>query len=521
MSSPPPLRPYSVPELPLPTGTESAAIDRAAIERSGVPGEVLMENAGRSAALLLHHLHPRGRVVVVFGGGNNGGDGLVLARTLAAWGRDVAVVPAGGAPVGEARLHGWGLPLLEVGHDEDPVPGHPEVVVDAILGTGIRGAPRPPQALWIRRILRTDAAVVSMDVPSGVDGDTGAVPGEAVRAGLTVAFGWPKLGSLLHPARGHAGRLVAVEIGFPPLDPGRVSASLVTPSWAAARRPRREPDTHKNAVGSLLLLAGSPGMAGAALLAGRAALRAGVGLLRIASVSGNREILQSALPEAIVVDSGDAGALDRAMAASRAVAAGPGLGTDDAAATALARILQGLPLPLVLDADALNLSATGRVPGLAEVGRRRPLLVTPHAGEMERITGVPREELLRDRPGSARQAAARFGGAVLLKGTPSLVASPDGTLRIDGGGSSDLATGGMGDVLTGVCGAFLAMGLDPAVAAAVALQGSGRAAARADRGSGLSPVDVAEALPDALREEGPGSTDLPFPFVLLDQDAPR
>lgn len=517
----PPLRPFALRDLPLPTGGQAAEIDRRAIQESGVPQPVLMENAGRSAALVVQHLFPRGRVVVVVGSGNNGGDGLVLARTLLAWGRDVAVVPAGAPPGGEGRLHGWGIPLLEAGEDGEPVPGGPAVVVDAILGIGIRGAPRPPQASWIRRINRTGVPVVALDVPSGVDADSGAVPGDAVHAHLTLAFGWPKLGSLLHPARRLVGRLVAVEIGFPPLAPGSLTASLISPAWAAAHRPGRGPDTHKNEVGSLLLLAGSVGMAGAALLAGQAALRAGVGLLRIASVPGNREILQGALPEAIVVDSTDAPALARAVGLSRAVAAGPGMGTDEVAAAALSTVLDGPPLPIVMDADALTLAATGRIAGLAEVGEGRPLLVTPHPGEMERVTGEPREVIQQDRPGAALRAARRFHAAVLLKGTPSLVAAPDGSLRVDGGGSSDLATAGMGDVLTGTAGAFLAMGVEPAVAGALALQATGRGAARADRGAGLSPVDVVQALPDVLRESGSGVTDLPFPFVLLDQDEPR
>lgn len=517
----PPLRPFAPGDLSVPTGREAAAIDRWAIEDVGVPQAVLMENAGRSAALVVQHLFPVGRVVVVAGSGNNGGDGLVMARTLLAWGREVAVVPAGAPPGGQGQLHGWGLPLLEAGEDGDPVPGDPAVVVDAVLGVGIRGAPRPPQASWILRINRTGAPVVALDVPSGVDADTGAIPGEVVHAHLTLAFGWPKLGSLLHPARRRVGRLVALEIGFPPLNPGRIPTSLISPAWAAAHRPTRGPDTHKNEVGSLLLLAGSRGMAGAALLAGQAALRSGVGLLRIATVPENREILQGALPEAIVVDSTDLAALRRAMESSRAVAAGPGMGTDEAAARALSTVLQGPGLPIVLDADALTLASTGRAAALAEVGARRPLLVTPHLGEMERITGDSREAIQRDRPGAALRAAVRFHGAVLLKGTPSLVASREGTLQVDGGGSSDLATAGMGDVLTGTAGAFLAMGVPPPSAGALALQATGRGAARADRGPGLSPVDVVAALPDVLRESGPGVTDLPFSFVLLDQDAPR
>lgn len=513
------VRPFGARHLPLPTGHESAGIDQRAVERSGVPQTVLMENAGRSAALVLEHLYPRGPVTVVCGSGNNGGDGVVVARTLAAWGRPVRLVDGGGRGLPGPLLHGWEPPVLDAGGDAGSVflPG--TVVVDALLGTGVRGAVRAPQAEWITRINEAGGPVVSLDVPSGVDADGGRVADGAVRASLTVAFGWPKLGTLLHPGRSFVGRLVAVEIGFPPLDPDAVPTFLVTPAWAAARRPSRGPDTHKNAVGSLLLAAGSPGMAGAAILAGRGALRAGVGLLRVASHPSNRIILQTALPEAIFLDLLHGAPLDEAVDASSALALGPGLGTDDGAAGALRRVLERRPLPTVLDADALNMAASGALPPLEHLGGERPLLLTPHPGEMSRLMGEPRDRIQEDRPGAARRGAARFRAALLLKGNPSLVATPDGVLRVDGGGSSDLATAGMGDVLTGVCGRFLAAGIPAGESGALALHVTGRAAARAHLGAGLSPRDVAEGLPQALMEESPGHTDLPFPFVILDQDA--
>lgn len=511
------IRPFGVRDVPLPTGRESAAIDHRAIESGGVPQPVLMENAGRSAALILQHLHPRGPVAVVCGSGNNGGDGVVVARTLASWGRRVRLVDGGGRGLPRPLLHGWEPPVHE-GTEGDDGLLEGAVVVDALLGTGVRGAVRGLQAEWITRINRAGGPVISLDVPSGVDADLGRVEGEVVHAALTVAFGWPKLGTLLHPGRNAVGRLVAVEIGFPPLTADEIRTVLITPAWAASRRPPRDPDTHKNQVGSLLLLAGSPGMAGAAILAGKGALRAGVGLLRVASDPGNRAILQTALPEAIFVDLQDLRALDRGVEASSALALGPGLGTSEGAVDALRRVLEGPPRPTVLDADALNLAAAGRVPPLAEVGRERPLLLTPHPGEMSRLVGETREIIQGDRPGAAREGASRFHAALLLKGMPSLVATPDGMLRVDGGGSSDLATAGMGDVLTGVCGRFLSAGVKPGAAGALALQATGRAAARAHLGQGLSPLDVAEALPGVLMEEGSGHTDLPFPFVILDQD---
>ena len=455
---------------------------------------------------------------MVCGSGNNGGDGVVVARTLASWGRPVRLLDGGGRGIRRALLHGWEPPVPGPDDGDDLLPPG-GVVVDALLGTGVRGAVRGAQAEWVTRINRAGGPVVSLDVPSGVDADLGRVAGEVVQASLTVAFGWPKLGTLLHPGRRSVGRLVAVEIGFPPVAPDEFGTVLVTPAWAAHRRPVRDVDTHKNAVGSLLLVAGGPGMAGAAILAGRGALRAGVGLLRVASHPSHRTILQTALPEALFVDLADSRALDDAVGASGALALGPGLGTDEAMARALRRVLDAGVVPTVLDADALNLVASGALP-LDSPGGGRPLLLTPHPGEMARLMDEPRDRIQEDRPAAARRGAARFQAALLLKGRPSLVATPDGMLRVDGGGSSDLATAGMGDVLTGVCGRFLSAGMPPGEAGALALHVTGRAAARAHLGQGLSPTDVAEGVPGALMEDGAGETDLPFPFVLLDQDAP-
>lgn len=511
----------------VPTGEESAAYDRYAIDEAGIPETTLMENAGRSAAHLVDRLHPRGEVVVVAGSGNNGGDGVVVARTLAAWGRPVRLLRGTERSLPDRLLHGRSVPV------EAPEPGDPDaleatvhgaaVIVDALLGTGIRGAPREAQAAWIRAMNRSPAPVVSLDLPSGVSADDGSVPGEAVEASLTVAFGWPKLGTLLHPARGRVGRLVAVEIGFPPPEPNSFPRRLITPGWAELARPRRSHATHKGEVGGLLLLAGSSGMAGAAVLAARGALRSGVGYLTVASFPEVREVVQGAVPGAVFVDVTDQGALAEAVSRSRAVAAGPGLGTGDASARALRTVLERTGgAPTVLDADALNLVAEGRAPSPSELAGDRPLLLTPHPGEMGRL--VPKSGEAEDRMPALRvqKTARRFSCTVLLKGAPSLVGSPGGGLLVSGSGTSDLAVAGMGDVLTGACGSFLAQGADVERAAGLGLHYTGRAAARAPGGPGLVPEDVIDHLPAALRETGYGTSELAdLPFVHFDQDPSR
>lgn len=461
------------------------------------------------------------------GSGNNGGDGLVLARTLAEWNRPVTVIQSAARLPARELLHGWPLHVLDpsaADHAEriTEAIASSSVLVDGVLGTGITGAPRDPQAGVLARINDASAAVLALDVPSGVDADTGAVDGVAVKALLTVAFGWPKLGTLLHPGRVYAGRLVAVEIGFPPLGHGTFHAQLTTPGWVSALRPRRPADTHKNAVGSLLLLAGRAGMAGAAVMAGRAALRSGAGFVRIASAPANREIIQSTVPEAVFVDAHDLAALREAAEASTAVAAGPGLGTGDNSLTSLAAVLDvSEPTPLLLDADALNAIASGGLPSLAEIGARRPTLVTPHAGEMARLIGGSAQTLPGSRPDLAIDRAGAWNCSVLLKGTPSLVADRNGQLLVDTLGSSDLAAAGTGDVLSGVAGSFLAQGCTPTVAGGLALHVTGLAAALGHEGPGLMPEDVIDRIPGSLSRDGANGSDLGLPFVSFDQPAPR
>ncbi|MCG6957885.1 MAG: NAD(P)H-hydrate dehydratase [Gemmatimonadetes bacterium] len=522
-----PLRPYGRAHAAAPTASESAAFDRHAIDGVGVPQPVLMENAGRSAAQVLARLFPAGSVVGVVGAGNNGGDALVLLRTLAAWGRDVRAIMVADRPAPEILLHGWTVPTRtdeELGDDSERWQAElagAAVVVDGILGTGVRGAPRERQARAIRAVNSAAAPVLAVDIPSGVNGDTGAVPGDAVHAQVTVSFGGPKLGALLHPGRARVGRLVAVEIAFPPMEAGSASAQLVTPAWAHQRLPRRGLDTHKNAVGRLVVVAGRPGMGGAAVLATRAGLRAGAGLVQVCSSPENRTVLQAAVPEAIFVDGEADGALESALAQASAVAVGPGLGTDTWAESMLQRVLAGAAAPTVVDADALNLLAEGRGGDISEIAAGRPLLLTPHPGEMSRLLDRSAEIISADRPGTVRAAARSWGCAAILKGAPSLVAGPEGPVLVDTVGSSDLATAGMGDVLTGVCGGLMAQGMGPREAAAVGLHLTGRSAVLAGRGRALTPPDVIRWLPDALTETGDGDSELGLPFVLFDQDPAR
>lgn len=516
-----------------PTAAQAARFDRISMDELGVPEPALMENAGRQAALIIDRLFPEGTVVALVGSGNNGGDALVCLRALAAWGRRVAAVLVEERPKADPVLHGWALPASVFDPER---PGAPEqlagrldraaVVVDGLLGTGIRGAPRSLHARAIRAANRTPGAVVALDTPSGVDGTSGRVPGEAVRADVTIAFGWPKLGTLLNPGRQRCGRIVAVEIGFPPGD-HEDWARLITPGWASEMLPRRGAVTHKNKVGALAIVAGSA-MPGAAVLAARAAFRCGAGLVRVCASLPAREVIAE-VPEAIFVDARDVGALAAAVAQCDAVALGPGLGTGSEAAHQVETVLAAREgCPAVIDADALTLVARGAGGGSGAAGRPRTdtagrIVVTPHPGEMARLVAASTRAVQEDRVGTARRFAASRGFVTLLKGAPSLVAEPGGGLLVSTHETpSVLAVAGMGDVLTGAIGSFLAQGADPSAAAGLALHVTGVAASRDGLGASLMPSDVIEAIPAALSGtgRGPASTDLPFPFVTFDQRRP-
>lgn len=499
---------FAAARVPVLTAAEMRAWDEAAIDAHGVSESVLMESAGRAAAAVVQRLYPTGRLVAVSGSGNNGGDAVVAARTLRAWGREVVHLHVGSSPPDATLFHGW---ELEAGQSPDAFRGA-GVIIDGLLGTGASGAPRAPYSDVIAAMNAAGAPVVALDGPSGVDLTTGAAPGEAVRAAVTVTFGAPKRGLLLFPGRAHAGRIVAVEIGFPPLAENGATAVLATPAWARSVLLPIPPDAHKGMAGKVSIVAGRRGMAGACVLAGLGALRAGAGMASLVSPAENREILQTALPEALFVPR--EGLDPDFQVGSKAVVAGPGMGTDDEALDLLRMIAGAGTAPLLLDADAVTL--LGRDPDIRVLAGGRPLVLTPHPGELSRVVGMTVDEITADPFGAAAKAADQFRCTVLLKGAPSLVAAPGHATRVNVAGHSGLATGGNGDVLSGVTGAFLALGMEPWDAAAAGLCFAGRAAERAGRGRGLIPRDVAGALPAALLEEAARESALGLPGIVLD-----
>lgn len=447
---------------PLYTAAEMRTAEELHPGYPGTAGE-LMERAGAAVAREAMRAFPRARRFgVVCGGGANGGDGRIAARILREAGRDAV---------------------------ETIEPEGFDVVVDALFGTGFRGAPRPEAATLIERINTSGAPVLAVDLPSGVDASTGEVAGAAVNATLTVTFHGRKVGAVVAPGRFHAGRVVVCEIGL-----GDVDTAARRATDAILRSvPRRAPHDSKYTAGAVLVVGGSPGMTGAAVLAATAALRADAGYVTLAVP---RESLPIA--EALALEPVKRGfeltegveALRADALRSHALALGPGLGRTPETHALVRGLLAELDLPAVVDADALF--------GLEPFERDEPTVLTPHSGELGRLLGVEPAWVDAHRLEAAARGADRFGCTVLLKGADTIVQSPGSAPIVCDLGPPSLATAGSGDVLTGVIAAFLAKGLDGPVAAAAAAVAHGIAAASVPHQAGLVASDVAAALPAAL-----------------------
>lgn len=417
----------------LPTADEMAGIDRHAVASGASSERVLIETAGREVARQIQRRHSPGRAVALAGSGHNGADALVALRTLRTWGWDVVAIQCGSrAPEPDVTV-GW---ELEWG-DADALATtcrNADVILDGLLGTGARGAPRGRLSAIIEEVNALEVPIVAVDGPSGVDFTTGSVEGACVRAGLTVTLGWPKLGLLLHPARGYCGELVAVEIGFPPPHepPG---ARAITGRWVASLLRGRAPDAHKGDAGYVTIVAGQEGMAGAAVLAGRAASRAGIGIVRIVSDPANRDIIQESLPDAVYVPWDSDDAVRESVSWADAIVLGPGLGRGDERRRLAESVLGARgEQPVLIDADGLSAWAAD-MDDLA--ARLRPYdVITPHPGELARLQGVELPAVQEDRLAVARSTAEALGCAVLLKGGAIPPRRGGRAARLDDGGQS-------------------------------------------------------------------------------------
>ncbi|HEY8497428.1 MAG TPA: NAD(P)H-hydrate dehydratase [Limnochordales bacterium] len=539
------------------TASEMRAIDKTAIEGYGIPSLILMEHAGLAVARRSWRelVATRSRKAVVFAGtGNNGGDGVVAARHLSNWGARVKVFLAGDPErvskdmaVQLAMARRLGIEVVPLREDTESRArlnaATADLVIDALLGTGSRGAPRGLVALAIDIINGAGRPVVAVDIPSGIDADTGAAPGPVVQATWTVTLGLPKVGLLLPPGRELAGHLVVADIGLPralvtespvpaaeaeapPADEKRIPADQpapggdpegpaltvrVEPGLVRALLPPRPPTGHKGTFGHVLVVGGARGMSGAPMLAARGAQRVGAGLVTLAGPAALVPVFAGAIMEALtrplseMLDGGlapeAAAEVLQALARADVLVIGPGMSRTEAVGQVVRRVLEAAERPVVADADALYALGEG-ARFLERIRERRfPLVLTPHPGEMARLCAATVKDVLANPLAIARDRARAWGAVVVLKGSPTIVAAPDGRAYINSTGSSALGTGGTGDVLAGAIGGLLAQGADPLAAAVAGVYVHGLAGdlAAAARGpAGIVAGDVADSLPQAL-----------------------
>ncbi len=495
-------------------------IDIEAIQSYGIPGLLLMENAARGACdvmvaqLAIETAH---RVVVLCGPGNNGGDGFGLARHLHSRGSDVVAVSLrptselqGDAATQAAMALAAGVQVVVPEAEEETEElmfrvGPAGVIVDGLFGTGFKEGIKGRAAELIEVANQLDVIRVALDVPSGLDSATGNVGEVVFNAHLTVTFGLPKVGLFLYPGASSCGDVHVVSLGLPRgLVERHAGVDLITSFEEVPLYVQRPADAHKNSMGHLLLVAGSPGKSGAALLGGTAALRAGAGLVTVAAHAGVRATLENQIPDLMVegldMDSHPASDLAALVRGKSAIAVGPGVGTCQEAWEVVSYLLNETSLPLVADADAITVLSSR----LDEYSpRKAPTIFTPHPGEMARLLHVSKEEVQRDRVGAAREASRRLNAVVVLKGATSVVSAPDGRCALVLAGSPALAKAGTGDVLTGLLGALLAFGLDAWDAARLGVFLHARCGELLAEELGVHSVtasDVAKALPRVIRE---------------------
>lgn len=532
-------------------------LDRRAISEGGIPGVVLMENAGRAVVDVLERRYGRlaGKSVAVFcGSGNNGGDGFVIARVLSLAGAVVTLFAAeqtlAGAQLKPDSAAHHKVLRFTGGYRTEPLPGGDfqagwqrrfDFAIDALLGTGINSAPRGWCAEAIRAINALDCPVAAVDIPSGIDADNGSAPGDAVRATDTVTFAYPKVGLLLSPGYEYAGWLHVSDIGFNwqslgsasnitllGCSPGRVTAnvscspSLCRPVGWEILLEKRQPESNKGDYGHAGILAGSRGMVGAPALVARAAQRMGAGLVTVLTAQSAQPALATKLDEQMTIPLPDAdgsisdAAWDQIVEfASKAsvLCIGPGLTTRPATVRLVHRILREIDVAVVLDADGLN--ALAQEPSVAaerNAAFTNTLIMTPHPGEAARLLGTSVADVQSDRIAAVREISRKYGASVVLKGRYTLAADPGGAVCINTTGNPGMATGGMGDTLTGVIGALAAQNVargkrtggdlvSPLLTAALGVHAHGIAGdiAAAQHGNvGYTAGDVIQCLPAAL-----------------------
>lgn len=510
--------------MKLATTAQMREIDKIAIEQYQLPGVVLMENAGSAVARevdrLLVGLGDK-KICVFAGLGNNGGDGFVAARYLVNGGAKVKVFLVGerASIKGDAQIHAnvlshMGVDIMEVTGERDwdkvrIAVTFSDCLIDALVGTGFHGEMSEALALIVDVINRSGKKVVAVDIPSGVNADNGQIQGIAIKAHLTVTFGLPKPGLLLYPGAYQAGEVLADGIGIPLplLTTAPVQQMTITAGLVRRLLPKRRPDSHKGLNGHVGVIAGSHGYTGAAVLCATGALRSGSGLVTLAVANSLRGIMEAKTTEVMTrtlpeLAGGAIGLKSVPYVEELAnhwdvIALGPGMGRHSETQAAIREIIRNAEKPLVIDADGINALA-GHMDVIHQADAM--VILTPHPGEMGQLTGLSALQVNQDRIGIARRTAHQWGSIIVLKGAPTVVAFPDGDVYINTTGNAGMATGGTGDVLTGVIAALIAQGLSSHDAALTGVYIHGLAGDIVAQAGlvGLIAGDLLQALPAAV-----------------------
>ncbi len=510
------------------TAAEMQAMDHHTIDEFGIPGRVLMENAGRGATRFLLQQFPDvqdKKVGVIAGRGNNGGDGFVIARYLKQRNIFVGVYLLGNADTvrGDARanlklLKPLGVPVIEIPDEKAfrqcmSEMDNFELWVDAILGTGLKSEVKAFYRTIINYINDRQKSVFAVDLPSGINADTGQICGVCIRADATATFAYPKIGHMVYPGAACCGSLETIDIGVPPHIAAAVAPQqfLITAEGIQRILPPRPPETHKGTTGHLLVVAGSTGKTGAAAMTCTSALRTGVGLVTLGVAESLNSVLEGQLLEAMTAPLpefaagvlGDS-ALDpihnELLPGKRCLAIGPGLGQAAKTRELVRGIIRKCQIPVVVDADGLNHLA-GDLDGLEDAAA--PIILTPHPGEMARLMKVSVKTVQQDRITCARKFAVRHNVYLVLKGARTVCADPDGRVYLNPTGNVGMASGGMGDVLTGMIAGLIAQGLAPARAcqAGVYLHGAAADSLAESRGPyGYLAGDVMNSIPGEIKK---------------------
>jgi len=505
------------------TAKQIGNIDRRAIRVFGIPGPVLMENAASAIAMEMERFFDgleAVKVGIICGKGNNGGDGLALARRLRIRGVPVRVclLAPFAALKGEAKLN---LTILRKTDIEivanasasaiAEMIAWSDVLVDAMIGVGLASPLKGIYAMTAELMNMAGRPVVAVDIPTGINADTGEVMGSAVRADLTVTMVLPKRGLVLYPGAAYAGQIRIADIGIPPevIEKEGIRVGLLDRGLAWGLTGERDRDSHKGDFGHLMVIAGSLGKAGAAVMSALGALRTGAGLVSVAAPMGIIPLVQQQVMEAMCIPAGESidgtlgigseNELLKTSAGMTACVIGPGLTTHYETVQVVRSLVQRMSLPRVIDADGVNaLAGSGDLLKKA----KGPVVITPHPGEMARFLGISTYDVQKDRIGIASDAAAKFGVTVVLKGAGTVVATPHGDVFINTTGNPGMASGGTGDVLSGMIGSLLAQGYGPTPAAclAVYLHGlAGDLAAEEKGEAGMIAGDVIEKIPAAMK----------------------